>query len=178
MDLDLGFVRFHDIGRLASWIGALISATATGATLWFRRRDRPEADFHLEQAMLALGPQGRQLIQRSFGSDRDHDECLTVINVGDGTAYNIVVTSQSSRVRPLLKDREDKRGFRNPVVVPRLAPGDDFMLVIWYDEGVAREDVVFRVEWLNSPTRHKRQMANEIRRRQVLTTYPGESRYD
>jgi hypothetical protein len=177
MDLDLGFVRIDDIGTLASWIGASISAAATGTTLWLRRRDRPEADFYFEQAAIEMGPRGRQLIYKSYNPSRDQDEVLSVTNVGDGSAYNVVVSSRGCRVRILINDPDDKRGLRTPIVNARVAPGDSFMLLIWNDFGVLPDEIVFRVEWLNSPTRHKRRMAMEFRRSDVLNEYPGESRY-
>lgn len=177
MTLDLWFIHLEDIGTLASWIAAVISATATGITLWLRRRDRPEADFLLEQAGIQLGPRGRQLVWQSYRPDRDFDDCLSVINVGDGTAYGVTVTSNAARVRPLIPDSSDKRGFATPVIVPRLPPGEDFMLVVWTDEGASRDDVAFRIEWTAAPTRHKRKRSMIIARSSVLTEYPGESRY-
>jgi hypothetical protein len=177
MDINLGFVHLYDVGTLASWIGATISALATGTTLWLRRRDRPEADFYLEQAAIVLGDRGRRLVQQSFNSDRDHDECLNLTNIGDGAAFGVVVTSRGCRVRPLAMDADDKRGFRTSLIQARLEPGDSFMILIWNDAGSSPDEIVFKVEWLNAPTRRKRRMSKSMRRSDVVDRYPGEEHY-
>jgi hypothetical protein len=161
-----------DPGALASWIGAAISATATGITLWMRRRDRPEADFFLEPAQVIMGP---RLVRQAFDAPRVHDEAISVVNVGDGDAYRVIVTSVGCRIRPFVKDADDKRGLRTFVVVPRLAPGDSFMLLAWNDEGTTAAQRIFKVTWLNSPTRHRRSVTKEIRRDEFIEAYPGEA---
>ena len=70
-----------ELGTVAAWVAAAISATATGVTLWIRRRDRPEAEFLLEQAQILWGHQGRHDVLKSFGAPRPPDEVLSLINV-------------------------------------------------------------------------------------------------
>ena len=47
------------------------------------------------------------------------------------------------------------------------------MLLVWNDEGTAPGQRVFKVSWLNSPTRHKRARTREVRRDELINEYPG-----
>lgn len=158
-------------GTTASWVAALISATATGITLWVRWRDRPEADFFLEPGQVNMT---QRLLRAGFNAPRMHDEALIVVNTGDGDAYRLLVTGKGCRVRGIAKDAEDQRGFRPFIVVPRLGPGDQFMVLVWNDEGTTPDQRAFCIEWLSSPTRHRRTGRKTIRRDEVLDKFPGE----
>lgn len=159
------------LGTVSSWVAAIISATATGITLWVRRRDRPEADFALETMQVLVSTAE---LRRSFGALRMHDEALSILNVGDGYAFRVQVDAVGCRVRPMVVDKQDKRGFRSSAVIPRLGSGEDFALLVWNDSESTAEQRVFKISWLNSPTRHRRLMTTEIRRSEVIDSYPDQ----
>ena len=90
-----------DLGGLASWVAAAISATRS-------MRMRTCA------CSMTKSASGRML-RHFFNAPRAHDEAVTVVNVGDGHAFRVVVTSVGWGVRSIIKDENDKRGLRNPV---------------------------------------------------------------
>lgn len=149
-----GYAPRMDYGALSSWIAASISATAMGATLWLRRRDRPEPDWLVDRGAIEVGRKLKPWVTRP-GENPDPDLVAMVTNVGDGAAYRVEVTGVGCEIRTLQVDDTDKRGANLSAVVARVEPGDTFVVLIWSDFGSLPSERSLQINWRYSPTRHQ-----------------------
>jgi len=131
-----------------------VSTLGAGIVLWVRWRDRPEADWHFSKFEVP----DRQSFLGYLLSQHDGvrpDLKIECLNIGDGAAHAVSVTNKGCKVALMVRDSADLRGFRTPVIEPRVLPGQGVGVLIWLEHPIKRP-VSLDVHWTRPPTRHHR----------------------
>lgn len=87
---------------------------------------------------------------------------ITATNAGDGTAYQLEVSSIECDATIFVKDSEDARGWRVPTKLAMVQPGEEVGILIWFHPVYEKSTVGVRLRWLREPVRHGRYDEREL----------------
>lgn len=142
-------------------ISAVVSALGAGTVLWVRLRDRPEAEWHFSKFDFPMTDHATAYLKSYHGEMRPHltMECR---NIGDGAAYAVSVRTVGCEAAIVVRDMTDRRGFRTPVVEPRVATGDGIGVLLWFNEHPRPSLIRFDLDWTSPPTRQHRRRTDGL----------------
>ena len=142
-------------GVAAAIATALATGTSTVVALWWRRQDRPEADWAFSRDDIHREGSGRPEIP-------DPAVFSTHLsNAGDGTAFRVRVRGEHCTTG--LASMQRGVAGRSPYeVVPAMHPGDQVYLWVTAEDD-AWDEAEFVLEWTPSPTRKRKRL--ELRQR-------------
>lgn len=147
---------------IAAWVAAIVALASMGITLWVRWYDRKQASWGASLSGLS-GSLKREIRDRRPGQPAEMG--LTLFNVGDGVAQDVVVAIDGKEA--LLLDRTS-RALGIFDFKPLVMPGDsvDVLMPFSVPSTPDEADWKIRVEWTCSPTRLGRRWAQTLHLRQ------------
>ena len=170
-------LRFMDLGTVASWIGAGISAVSAGVAVWKVWWDRPEAGWEVEETAATFSI-ARQLAVNPAAAARVPEEQILgeLINVGDGDAFDVEVACSDCQALLIEITSSDARGISVRSRAARVRAGDCVKIVLLprvrasHDWGAttqrlqeAPESICAQVRWTRTPTWRGRWCLQDLR---------------
>lgn len=171
-----------DAGTVSSWVAAGISAVSAGITVWKAWYWRPTPQWRLEPAQGARPVIG-VLTRDPAEMLRDPGEqyLAALVNVGDGPALDVTVTSSDCAVFFVDRDVTDARGFSPLTRLAQIPPAGQARLVVAPTHAPIQpgrltdleespipdrprpERISVRLEWTVRPARAGRRRSRTIR---------------
>ncbi|WP_172121285.1 hypothetical protein [Actinomyces faecalis] len=171
-----------DAGTISSWVAAGISAVSAGITVWKAWYWRPTPQWRLEPARATRSVIGALTRDPSATLNGPGEQYLAApVNVGDGPALDVTVTSSDCAAFFAYLDETDARGFSpltrlaqippagqaRLVVVPTHAPIQPGRLTDLEESPIPDrprpERISVRLEWTVRPARTGRRQSRTIR---------------
>lgn len=143
-----------DAGTISSWVAAGISAVSAGITVWKAWYWRPTPQWRLEPARATrsvIGALTRDPSATLNGPDEQYLAAL--VNVGDGPALDVTVTSSDCAVFFAHLDETDARGFSPLSHLAQIPPAEQARLVVLPTHAPIQPGRLNRFEELPTPDR-------------------------
>lgn len=138
------------VGIAAAVSTALATGVSTSLALYWRWRDRSEAEW------AAMNCSSTWVVNSPHGNNREPQASANLTNVGDGTAYKITI--DAAGVEGIyLTERERRQGFPISVEqpIPAMRTGDAVHVTVLCDpEGW--DDALVTVSWWHAPTQKRK----------------------
>ncbi|MFE5290410.1 hypothetical protein ACFRAQ_36150 [Nocardia sp. NPDC056611] len=129
---------------------ALATGVSTSLALYWRWRDRSEAEWHLGS------PKSTWVEDSPYGNNEKPHASMQLVNVGDGTAFKIKITGNGTNM-VLLNESQRRNGVPISVSqpVPVMRTGDAHALHIYCDPD-KWDDATVTISWWHAPTQKKK----------------------